>query len=92
MSEYVSKQAVLERIAIGDYGGLLCAKIARETISTTTEPTGAEHDDDLLGKCSKERCPKCGANLLENKRGDKWCSFIGCDYSIDASEKESRTE
>lgn len=33
-----------------------------------------------------EKCPKCGAALLENKRGDKWCSNAGgagmaaCNY------------
>jgi len=71
-------------------------RIAKEALSTTTEPTEAErvreHDwvstpvdaNDLIGDLTGERCPKCGADLLANKVGDKWCSLVGCDYSINA--------
>jgi hypothetical protein len=44
--------------------------------------------EDLIGSFSDELCPKCGSRLLINKRGDKWCSFIGnmiepsCNYKI----------
>jgi len=26
------------------------------------------------------RCPLCGAELLENRIGIRWCSFIMCRY------------
>jgi len=52
----------------------------------------ANMGDNLLGELSKERCPKCGANLLKNKVGDKWCSLVGCDYSINAPEKVGTDE
>lgn len=32
---------------------------------------------DLVGDWIDEQCPKCGATLLGNKRGDKWCSNAG---------------
>ena len=47
---------------------------------------GADRDDELYGDWTNERCPKCGANLLGNKVGDKWCSMVGCDYGINAPE------
>lgn len=40
------------------------------------------------GKFCEDKCPKCGASLLVNDYGKKWCSFIGgesqkaCDYGI----------
>ena len=40
----------------------------------------ADRDNELYGDWIDERCPKCGANLLGNKVGDKWCSLVGCDY------------
>lgn len=42
--------------------------------------------DNLIGEFIDEICPKCGAILLSNKNGDKWCSNAGglgmraCDY------------
>lgn len=53
-----------------------------EAPSTVTESTGQKDADDLIGDRIDERCPKCGADLLANKVGDKWCSLVGCDYSI----------
>ena len=41
----------------------------------------------LEGNWIDERCPKCGCQLLGNKIGDKWCSFIECDYSEDIKPK-----
>lgn len=44
---------------------------------------------DLVGNWIEEKCPKCGATLLENKRGDKWCSNAGgtsilpCTFGLD---------
>jgi uncharacterized membrane protein YebE (DUF533 family) len=43
---------------------------------------------DLVGDYIDERCPKCSATLLGNKRGDKWCSnaggitLSGCQYGL----------
>lgn len=34
------------------------------------------------GEFCNKRCPKCGATLLKNERGDEWCSFPGCEYLI----------
>lgn len=53
---------------------------------------GVDRDDELYGDWTDERCPKCGANLLGNKVGDKWCSLVGCDYSINAPEKVGTEE
>jgi len=39
-------------------------------------------DDLLIGDWINEYCPKCGAKLLGNKRGDKWCSFVGCTWGL----------
>lgn len=39
-------------------------------------------NDDFLGGKINEKCPKCGADLLGNKMGDKWCSMVGCDYGL----------
>lgn len=39
----------------------------------------ADRDDELYGDWIDERCPKCGANLLGNKVGDKWCSLDGME-------------
>lgn len=44
--------------------------------------------DDLTGEWTTDLCPKCGAVLLANRRGDKWCSNTGgqsmsaCDYGL----------
>jgi ribosomal protein S27AE len=44
-----------------------------------------------VGEFINESCPKCGATLLANKRGDKWCSNAGgvgmsaCGYELDIS-------
>lgn len=43
-------------------------------------------NDVFLGEKINEKCPKCGADMLANKVGDKWCSLVGCDYSINAPE------
>lgn len=46
-------------------------------------------DDQLKGEWINEQCPRCGASLLGNKRGDKWCSNAGgalmsaCSYGLD---------
>lgn len=61
-------------------------RIIDKAISTATESTGQKDADDLIGDRIDERCPKCGADLLTNKVGDKWCSLVGCDYSINALE------
>lgn len=50
-----------------------------------------DEQDALVGNFIEERCPKCGSHLLANKRGDKWCSFIGgvsvaaCDYGLESA-------
>jgi hypothetical protein len=44
-----------------------------------------------VGEFINESCPKCGATLLANKCGDKWCSNAGgvgmsaCGYELDIS-------
>jgi len=40
--------------------------------------------DELLGVITDKKCPKCGANLLKNLKGDEWCSFVECTYEIDS--------
>lgn len=51
-------------------------------------------DSDLIGEWINERCPRCGAALLGNKRGNKWCSNAGgtsiatCSYGLDPEEEE----
>jgi hypothetical protein len=41
------------------------------------------------GEFCNKRCPKCGAMLLKNERGDEWCSRLGCEYlSKELHEKE----
>ena len=41
------------------------------------------------GEFCNKRCPKCGAMLLKNERGDEWCSRPGCEYlSKELHEKE----
>jgi len=43
------------------------------------------------GEFCNKRCPKCGATLLKNERGDEWCSSPGCEYlSKGLHEKEKR--
>lgn len=37
--------------------------------------------NELIGDWIEENCPKCRAKMLANKKGDKWCSHINCDYS-----------
>ncbi|MBM7592276.1 BC1872 family protein [Brevibacillus fulvus] len=45
-------------------------------------------ENDVIGNFLNENCPKCGATLLGNKRGDKWCSNAGgvgtsvCEYGL----------
>ena len=34
------------------------------------------------GEFCNKRCPKCGAMLLKNERGDEWCSRPGCGYLL----------
>jgi hypothetical protein len=49
-------------------------QVAREALaSTPTEPSGEEREGDLIGYWINEKCPKCGADMLGNKVGDKWC-------------------
>jgi len=68
-------------------------RIAEEALSATSEPTETERvRDDEIGDWIDEKCPKCGADLLGNKVGDKWCSLVGCDYSINAPEKVGTEE
>jgi uncharacterized Zn finger protein (UPF0148 family) len=44
---------------------------------------------DLTGEVISDRCPRCGCFLLQNKRGNVWCTFVGgrgtppCTYGID---------
>ncbi|MHA1840452.1 MAG: hypothetical protein ACTSYW_00610 [Candidatus Heimdallarchaeota archaeon] len=40
--------------------------------------------DELVGEMTDKKCPKCGANLLKNLKGDEWCSFVECSFEIDS--------
>jgi len=33
-----------------------------------------------VGDWIDEKCPICGAQLLGNQNGDKWCSYIKCSH------------
>jgi hypothetical protein len=61
-------------------------EINKTLYQTPTEPRVEEREGDLIGYWINEKCPKCGADMLGNKVGDKWCSLVGCDYSINAPE------
>ena len=51
----------------------------------------SEWVDEWEGNWIEEKCPKCGCSLLGNRRGQKWCSFVGgvsvpaCDYGLEHS-------
>lgn len=55
-----------------------------------------DDNDNLIGHFTNEICPKCGAHLLKNKRGDKWCSWIGgnyiagCDYGTEGGQNDGK--
>jgi hypothetical protein len=57
------------------------AKTDNETSDINSHVEQAENEGseqtDLIGHFSEERCPECGSHLLVNKKGDKWCSFVG---------------
>src|SRR5437764_1031276 len=37
-------------------------------------------EESVTGDWIDEKCPKCGSTLLGNRLGDKWCSFVQCDF------------
>lgn len=42
----------------------------------------AEYEQEMerqksIGEMTDKRCPECGCRLLENQKGDLWCSFVG---------------
>lgn len=45
--------------------------------------------NDYTGEWDGGRCPRCGCSTLSNKRGDRWCSFVGggierpCTWGLD---------
>jgi len=39
--------------------------------------------DRLIGDWIDEKCPRCAAQLLGNLEGDKWCSYVKCDYGCE---------
>lgn len=39
--------------------------------------------DKEIGRFIGKRCPRCGNELLGNKLGDEWCSFVECSYGIE---------
>lgn len=53
-----------------------------------------EQNSELVGDWLDEHCPRCGATLLGNKRGDKWCSNAGgvgraaCAYGLELTKEE----
>jgi acetyl-CoA carboxylase beta subunit len=40
----------------------------------------AEDEEKTEANWSEEKCPKCFATLLQDNIGNKWCSFIYCNY------------
>ena len=49
----------------------------RENSDRGVMPDFNEH----VGEFIDEQCPECNAKLLGNQKGDKWCSYIPCDWS-----------
>lgn len=49
-------------------------------------------DPDLVGEWSGKKCPACGSELLVNKVGNYWCSFVECHYGLDSSESPNPDE
>ena len=43
--------------------------------------------EDYIGDFIDKKCPKCGAQMLGNKKDDEWCSYVGCDYGCEESYK-----
>lgn len=39
-------------------------------------------DSDYVGDFIEEWCPLCNAQLLGNNIGQKWCSFVKCEYGL----------
>lgn len=37
-------------------------------------------DGEATCEWTDERCPLCGARLIVDQDGDKWCSFVSCDW------------
>lgn len=44
--------------------------------------------DEYEGFFSGKKCPRCGACLLTNQRGDLWCSYVSCSYGMDGAEDD----
>ena len=44
------------------------------------------------GEFCNKRCPKCGAMLLKNERGDEWCSSPGCEYLLNVNERRIKDD
>lgn len=51
-----------------------------------------KEDPDLVGEWSGKKCPKCKSELLVNKVGNYWCSFIECHYGLDSTESPAPEE
>jgi uncharacterized protein (DUF983 family) len=51
----------------------------------------ASNYEELIGSQTKEKCPKCEkGRLFTNKRGNKWCSSIECNYHVDSCGQQKR--
>lgn len=46
------------------------------------------NDTDFIGYLNGDKCPVCYGGLLENNRGDLWCSNIDCSYGVIGNNKE----
>jgi hypothetical protein len=59
------------------------AKIAEENRQAAESVNeSVKEASEGIGHLTEERCPECGAHLLANARGQRWCSLIGCTYGL----------
>lgn len=46
-------------------------------------------DTDFIGYLNGEKCPNCCGTLLEDNKGNKWCSQMDCSYGLVGKYKDS---
>ncbi len=75
-------------LTLGQYVELLQLMIKEcEIFMDNKENIGSQKEGRVTmtrqeGEFCNKRCPKCGATLLKNERGDEWCSSPGCEYLL----------
>lgn len=48
-------------------------------------PLDMQELQKYIGERNGEQCPECSADLLEDRMGTKWCSFVDCYWSNEPS-------